>query len=119
MGHVNGPSSASFSFIFFSFIEQAIQIIQQINVRKCPSNFRCWDSNSKPSYYEPPSLTTRPGLPFTYTKMYTSLSFTHTHRANHLVSEKTVRTRKASEDILFHICRCCFKEFGSNDYLRS
>ena len=30
---------------------------------KCPSGILHWDSNSQPSDYEPPPLTTRPGLP--------------------------------------------------------
>ena len=44
----NGPSSASFSFYFQSF--QTFQtnntFLQQINVKKCPTSIRCWDSNS-------------------------------------------------------------------------
>ena len=33
-----------------------------MNVKKCPSSIRRWDSNSQPSDYESPPLTTRPGL---------------------------------------------------------
>ena len=58
----NRPSSASFLFIFGLF-KQAMQILQQINVKKCPSSIRCRDQNSQPSNYESPPLTTRPGLP--------------------------------------------------------
>ena len=58
----NGPSLASFSFIFGLF-KQTIQILQQNNVKKCPSSIRCRDSNSQSSDYESPNLTTRPGLP--------------------------------------------------------
>ena len=32
-------------------------------MKKCPSSFWCCDSNSQPSEYESPTLTTRPGLP--------------------------------------------------------
>ena len=33
-----------------------------MNVKKCPSSIRRWDSNSQPCDYESPPLTTRPGL---------------------------------------------------------
>ena len=66
----NGPSLASFSFIFGLF-KQTIQILQQINVKKCPSSIWCQDSNSQPSDYKSPPLITRPVFPpkvtgFTY-----------------------------------------------------
>ena len=51
----NEPSSV----YFWSFL----QILQQNNVRKCPSSIWCQDLNSRPSDYESPPLTTRPGLP--------------------------------------------------------
>ena len=57
----NGPYFASFSFIFGLF-KQTLQILQQINVKQCPSCIRCRDLNSQPSDYESPPLTTRPGL---------------------------------------------------------
>ena len=48
--------------LFSVFFKQtSIQILQQINVNKCPSSIQCRDSNSKPSEYAP--LTTRPGFP--------------------------------------------------------
>ena len=51
------------SSIIFSLFKQTIQILQQINVKKCSSSIRCHDSNSQPSDYESPPLTTRQGLP--------------------------------------------------------
>ena len=33
---------------------------------KCQSSIRCWDSNPWPSGHESPPITTRPGLPFTW-----------------------------------------------------
>ena len=34
-------------FVYFqSFLKQTIQISQQINVKKCPSSIRHWDSNT-------------------------------------------------------------------------
>ena len=36
--------------------------LQQINVKKCPSSIRRWDSNPRPSNRESPSIATRPGL---------------------------------------------------------
>ena len=62
MFFLNGPTPASFSFIFV-FFKQTLQFFQQINVKKCPSSIRRQDSNSQPSDYESPPLTTRPGLP--------------------------------------------------------
>ena len=56
---LNGPSLASFWFIFGLFFKQTIQFLQQINVIKCPSSIQCLDSNSQPSDYESPRLTTR------------------------------------------------------------
>ena len=47
--------------LFSVFSKQTIQILQ-LNVKKCPSSIRRWDSNTQPSDYEPPPLTTRPGL---------------------------------------------------------
>ena len=54
-------SLALFSFIFRLF-KQTIQILQQINVKKCPSSIQCRDLKSQPSESESPPLTTRPGL---------------------------------------------------------
>ena len=59
----NGPSPASFSFIFGLFQTNINTILQQINVKKCPSSMRHWDSNPRPSERESPPITTRPGLP--------------------------------------------------------
>ena len=49
--------------IYFRLFIETIQILQQINVKKCPSSIQCWDSNSQPSDFESPPLTTKPGLP--------------------------------------------------------
>ena len=38
--------------------------LQQIIEEKCTSSFLLWDSNSQPSDYESPPITTTPGLPF-------------------------------------------------------
>ena len=46
-----------FSFTFGLF-NQAMQILQQIYVKKCISRILCWDSNSQPSDYESLPLTT-------------------------------------------------------------
>ena len=56
-----GPTPASFSFIFVFSNNYVLQFLQQINVKKCPSSIRRQDSNSQPSDYESPPLTTRPG----------------------------------------------------------
>ena len=48
------------------FFQQMIQILHQINVKKCPTSMQCRDSNSRPSDYESPLLTTRPGFPNTF-----------------------------------------------------
>ena len=48
---------ASFKFIFRLF-KQTIQNLQLISVKICPS---C-DSNSQPSHFESPPLTTKPGF---------------------------------------------------------
>ena len=57
----NGPTLASFSFIFGLF-QQTVQFLLQIIVKKCPSSMQRWDSNSQPSSESPP-LTTIPGHP--------------------------------------------------------
>ena len=52
---LNGPSG------FFK--QTSMSFFQPINVTKCPSYIRCWDSNPLPSDYESHPITTRPGLP--------------------------------------------------------
>ena len=59
---LNGPTPASFSFIFGLF-KQTIQFLQQINVKKCPSSVQYRDLNPQPLGCESPPITTRPGLP--------------------------------------------------------
>ena len=59
---LNGPSLASFSFIIGLFQTNINTILQQINVEKCPSSIRHWDSNPRPSESKSPPITTRPGL---------------------------------------------------------
>ena len=49
-------------------------MLQQINVKKCPSSIWCWDSNSQPSDYESPPLTTRPIHFCFYQKMFSILT---------------------------------------------
>ena len=58
----NGPTPASFWFIF-SLFKQPIQFLQQINVKKCPSSIQCQDLNPQPLKHELSPITTRPGLP--------------------------------------------------------
>ena len=40
-----------------------ITILTTKKCKKCQSSIQCQDSNSQPSDYESPPLTTRPGLP--------------------------------------------------------
>ena len=49
-------------FVKFWLFKQTIQLLQQINVKKCPSSIRCWDSNSPPLEHKSHPITTRPGL---------------------------------------------------------
>ena len=42
------PFSASFSFIV-SLFKQTLQILEQINVKQCPSSIWHWGLNSRPS----------------------------------------------------------------------
>ena len=56
----NGPTPASFLFIFGLFKQTLLQFLQQIKCEKYPSSFQCRDSNSQPSNYKSPPLTTRP-----------------------------------------------------------
>ena len=58
----NGPTPASFSFIF-GLSNKHYKFLQQIYVKKCPSSIRCQDSNPRPSKRESSPITTRPGLP--------------------------------------------------------
>ena len=59
----NGPSPASFSFIFGLFQTNINTILQQINVKKCSSSIWHWDLNPRSSERESPPITARPGLP--------------------------------------------------------
>ena len=57
-------------FVYFQSFQTNINtILQQINVKKCPSSIQHWDSNPRPSERESPPITTRPGLPPKITKM--------------------------------------------------
>ena len=55
-------------FVFFNLFNQTCTILQQCE--KCSSSTRRKDSNSQPSDYESPPLTTSPGLPPTLTEKY-------------------------------------------------
>ena len=59
----NGPTPATFSFIFCLFPSNIRTILQQINVKKCPSSIWHRDSKPRPLNRESPPITTRPGLP--------------------------------------------------------
>ena len=59
----NGPTLATFSFIFGLFQQTLLQFLQQIYVTKCWSSIWCQDSNLWPSECESLPITTRPGLP--------------------------------------------------------
>ena len=51
-------------FVIFGLFQRNINtILQQINVKKCPSSIRHRDSNPRPSEHESLPITTRPGLP--------------------------------------------------------
>ena len=65
----NGPTPASFC-LFSSFQTNITNFTTNMNVKKCPSSIRRWDSNSQPCDYESPPLTTRPGLPPRNTRCY-------------------------------------------------
>ena len=58
----NGPTPASFSFVFGLFKQTLLQFLQKIYVKKCPSSIRYQDSNPRPSECESLPITTRPGL---------------------------------------------------------
>ena len=68
----NGPTPASFSFIFSFFKQTSLQFLQQIYVKKYPSSIRSWDSNTRPLARESLPITSRPGLPpiFCYSMIY-------------------------------------------------
>ena len=63
----NVSSSASLSFNFCLF-KQTIQILQEINVKKCPSSIRYRNLNSQPSDYEKPGLLPN-GLQLLFTNL--------------------------------------------------
>ena len=50
-------------FIYFQSFQSNITIFTTNQCEKCPSSIGHRDSNSQPSDYEIPPLTTRPGLP--------------------------------------------------------
>ena len=56
--YLKGPSPASFSFILGLFQTNINTILQQINVKTCPSSIWCWDSNPRPSEHESHPITT-------------------------------------------------------------
>ena len=52
----NGPSQASFSFIFVFANKQ----YNSYHCEKSPSSIQCWDSNPRPWEHQSPPITTRP-----------------------------------------------------------
>ena len=57
--------------LFFAYVclfKQTLQFLQQIIAKKCPSSIWRWDSNSQPSDYESPPLTTRPTVTYSFIK---------------------------------------------------
>ena len=58
---LNGPTLASFSFIFV--FKKHITILTTNKCKKCPSSIWCRDSNSRPLEHESAPITTRPGFP--------------------------------------------------------
>ena len=68
MGHPR-PLFRLFS-VFFK--QTSIQLLQQINVNKCPSIIQCWDLNPQPSQCKSHPITTRSGLPPDAFKVYCS-----------------------------------------------
>ena len=51
-------------FVYFrSFQTNIVTIFTKNKCDKCPFSIQCLDSNSQPSDYKSPPLTTRPGLP--------------------------------------------------------
>ena len=72
------PKPASFIVYFFGLIKQtSLQILQQINVKKCPSSIQCRDSNTWPLENESPPITTRPGLPSLKPNVTCSIQMSH------------------------------------------
>ena len=59
---LNGPTRASFPFIFGLF-KQTLQFLQQIDVKKCPSSIQRQDLNPRTFIHESSPITTRPELP--------------------------------------------------------
>ena len=57
-------------FAYFRLFKQTLQFLQQINVKQCPSNIQCWDSNSHTLEHESRPITTRPGLPPNLTLLF-------------------------------------------------
>ena len=57
---LNGPSPASFSFIFGLFQTNINTIFTTNQCEKCLSSVRCWDLNPRPSEHESPLMS---GLP--------------------------------------------------------
>ena len=69
----NGPTSASFSFIFDLF-KRTLQFLQQINAKKCPSSIWRRDSNPRPLEHKLSPITTRSGLPPSETILFPFLN---------------------------------------------
>ena len=81
----------------------------QINVKKCPSSIRRRDSNSHPSDYESPPLTTRPGLPPLL------LSLLCTFRVDNKLGADTARRPNDQESPTFkHILTLTKKQIKSS-----
>ena len=88
-----GPTPASFSFIFV-FSDKHFNTTNKYE--KCPSSIRRWDSNSQPSDYKSPPLTTRPGLPPTSKQLRNAIV---------AIACKLGLSKSISYDIFFNLTR--------------
>ena len=94
----NGPIPASFSFIFGLF-KQAIQFLQQIYVKKCPSSIQCRDLNPQPSERETLPITSNQGSRpcVTYFKHFRLQRLQAEEKENYNTSLKSIESRRAQE----------------------
>ena len=53
------PLANCLFFVYFCLFKQTLQLLKQVNVKKCPSSILHRDLDSQPSDYKSPPLTTR------------------------------------------------------------
>ena len=93
----DGLTSLGLFFVYFWSFQTNISIFTANIFENCPFSIRCQDLNSRPSDYESPRLTARPGLP----PMVPDSSFAHWRCLDYEVHHSIINGHSPASFCLF------------------